>query len=300
MDPASAVQEAGGLASLATLRRCAVSRHELDRAVREGRVIRVRHGLYSAGIPEGLAGLRAAIGLAGGVASHESAAVLWGLESVRPAQMWLTVPRNHSRTRPPGVTVVRALVEETEVRGGMRVTTPLRTVVDCARVLPTLEAVVIADSALRQGLITDDELLAAGARACGRGARRVRDMAALVDPMSGSLLESVLRVLLVENGLAPDRTQHPICDEDGQVIARVDFAYLAARLIVEADGFEFHSNRNDYRKDRRRANAYCRHGWRLLRFSFEDIRFHPDYVVDAVRHELAKPLPRDPSRARAA
>jgi hypothetical protein len=32
--------------------------------------------------------------------------------------------------------------------------------------------------------------------------------------------------------------------------------------------------------------------WRLLRFSWEDVRFDPDYVVQAVAFELAKPVGR--------
>jgi very-short-patch-repair endonuclease len=103
-------------------------------------------------------------------------------------------------------------------------------------------------------------------------------------------------VLLVENGLGPVRTQHTIRDERGTFLARVDFAWLQARLIVEADGFEFHRDRSDYRKDRRRANAYCRADWRLLRFSWEDVLYDPEYVIEAVRHELAKPVPRLPRR----
>jgi very-short-patch-repair endonuclease len=108
-------------------------------------------------------------------------------------------------------------------------------------------------------------------------------VAALADPR-------FLRVLPVEAGVSLDKTQWTIRDDEGAFVAVVDSAWLGARLIVEADGFEFHSERADYRKDRRRANAYCRGDWRL-RFTWEDIRHEPDYVAEAVRHELAKPLP---------
>ena len=71
-------------------------------------------------------------------------------------------------------------------------------------------------------------------------------------------------------------------------------------LHLTVERFEFHRERSDYRKDRRRANAYCRLDWRLLRFTWEDIRLEPDYVVEAVRTELAKPLRRPTSTQRAA
>lgn len=151
---------------------------------------------------------------------------------------------------------------------------------------------MIADSALRKGLVTVEELASAAGRCRGPNAGRARRVIHLTDPKSASVLESLLRVLLTTNGLAPECTQFAVLDEDAQIVAWVDFAYVNARLLVEADGFEFHRDRADYRKDRRRANAYCRLGWRLLRFSWEDVRFDPDYVVAAVAFELAKPTKR--------
>ena len=204
----------------------------------------------------------------------------------------VTVPRNSSRRTAAGVRVLRADLDHSDVRGGLRVTNVLRTVTDCARALPLAEAVVIADSALRKGLITIEELRAEASGTRGPRAGRIRQVARLADRNAGSVLESLLRVLLVENGLAPERTQYAVLDEDGCVVAWVDFAYLLARLLVEADGFEFHRDRADYRKDRRRANAFCRLEWRLLRFTWEDVRFDPTYVVEAVACELMKPVRR--------
>lgn len=288
MDPVSALVDLGGYAPRASLCGLGVTKHALERACREGRVVRIHRGIYGVGLSGGIDGLRAAVVLLGGVVSHDAAAVLWDLEMVEPPRPFLTVPRNRGGCRPPGVTVVRADVDEVEVRRGLKVTTPLRTVLDCARQLPLAEAVVIADSALRKGLITIDELRASAAKAGGPKSPRVRRVAGLADPKAASVLESLIRVLLVENGLAPDASQYAVRNEHGELIAWVDFAYLLARLLVEADGFEFHRERADYRKDRRRANAFCRLNWRLLRFSWEDVRFDPEYVVDAVRFELAK------------
>ena len=289
MDPVGALAQLGGYASRSALVGHGVTRHALYRALDQGRIVRLQRGVYGLGLPSGTTTLAAATVSLRGVASHDSAAVLWDLEMVHQPRYRVTVPRNRSRARFEGVDVRRADVGETEVRHGLRVTSALRTVLDCARDLSLPEAVVIADSALRHGLITIQELRRAAGGARGRAAGRVQRVAALADPRCGSVLESLLRVLLVEAGLLPDRTQHAIYDDSGRLVAIVDFAWLRARLIVEADGFEFHRDRSDYRKDRRRANAYCRYDWRLLRFSWEDVRFDPDYVIEAVRHELAKP-----------
>ncbi|MGH8893071.1 MAG: type IV toxin-antitoxin system AbiEi family antitoxin domain-containing protein [Actinomycetes bacterium] len=291
MDVARVLADMGGFATYAGLRRSGVTRHHLLAALDQGRVVRLRRGVYGLGMPEGVEALTAAAVALRAVVSHDSAAVLWDLEMVHQPDQRVSVARDHSRARYPGVLIHRADVGNTEVRRGLRVTTPLRTVLDCARVLPVSEAVVIADSAMRKGLVTVDELRAAAARTRGKNAPPVRRMARMVDPKSGSVLESLIRVLLLENGLAPDETQWVVRDDRGHAVARVDFVWPRARLVVEADGFEFHRERSDYRTDRRRANAFCRLDWRLLRFSWEDVRFDPDYVVDAVRHELAKTVP---------
>jgi hypothetical protein len=288
VDAAVALEQMGGYATRQALLAAGVRRHGLTRAVDDGRVVRLRRGVYGLGLPDGVTRLAAAAVALNAVVSHDSAAVLWGLEMAhRPGQR-VTVPRNRSRARFEGVRVTRADVGETDVRGELRVTSVARTVLDCAAVLPLDEAVTIADSALRQGLVTPAELATAAGRVRGRHAGRVLRVARLADPRCGSVLESLLRVLLVCAGLAPEETQLVV--RDGRaVVARVDFAYLTARLLVEADGYEFHRERADYRRDRRRANAFCRLDWSLLRFSWEDVRHDPDYVVAAVRYELAKP-----------
>jgi very-short-patch-repair endonuclease len=277
----------GGFASRAALLPT-VTRHALYQALDEGRIVRLQRGIYGLGLPDGTDALAAAAVSLRAVVSHDSAAVLWDLEMVHQPSSRVTVPRNRSRATAKGVEVRRGDLTETEVRRDLPVTTVLRTVLDCARVLALDEAVVIADSALRKGLVTIEELRTAAGKWRGKGAKEVRAVAALADPLCGSVLESLLRVLLVEAGLVPEKRQYTIRGEDGSFVAIVDFVWVRVRLIVEADGFEFHSERSDYRKDRRKANAYCRLDWRLLRFSWEDVRFDPDYVVEAVRHELAK------------
>ena len=57
--------------------------------------------------------------------------------------------------------------------------------------------------------------------------------------------------------------------------------------MVETDGFAFHSDRTSYRNDRRRTNQLVLAGWRILRFSWEDVVHHPEEVVAAVRAALA-------------
>ena len=112
---------------------------------------------------------------------------------------------------------------------------------------------------------------------------------ALVDARSGSVLESLLRVLLHLHGVRAPSTQVLVRARHGGWIGRVDFAWCDVGLVVEADGFAFHADRRRYRDDRRRGNALVLAGWRLLRFSWEDVVHDPDQVVACVRAALADP-----------
>lgn len=231
-----------------------------------------------------LGGARAAL-------SHEVAAELLGIELLEPVvTKRLTVPRNRSRLTVPGWAVVRADIPADELvrQDGLRITAPVRTVADLTRALPAGEALVAADSALRLGLADHDGLLRRLGTAQGRGAARLRQVARHLDASSGSVLESLLRWTFVEAGLPAPRTQYRILDQDGELVARVDFCWPEHRLVVEADGYAFHSDRAAYRRDRERTNALVRLGWNVLRFTWEDVRGRPEHVVAVVRECLIR------------
>lgn len=232
--------------------------------------------------------LRAAVTALRGVASHEDAARLWGIELVEPGVVrHVTVARCRSRLAYPGVRVHRADLDGAADVGGTPVTTAVRTVLDLCRTLPHAHAVAAADSALRHRLLTVPELLAAAALlAPAAGRPQVRDVVTRVDPRSGSVLETLCRLVLEDGGLRPFETQ-PVVRAGRATIGRVDFAWPEQRLVVEVDGFAFHADRSTYRSDRRRGNALVLAGWRVLRFSWEDVVGAPAVLVARVRAALA-------------
>jgi hypothetical protein len=282
----------GGLARRRDVLQAGVSRRGLERLVRQGRLrVLTPHLVTDVDQPVPDQALRAlAVGLQGTV-SHATAAVLWGMElATTPDRLSITVDRNRSRVVRAGARVHRQdlSADDRVHRDGLWLTTPLRTVLDLCRELPLAEAVVVADSALRRGLVTVEDLVAglrALPRAVGRG--RVTAAVRLVDPRSGSVLESLCRVLLHHAGVPAPETQLGVLAADGRWIGRVDFAWPEARLVVETDGYAFHADRASYRSDRRRGNALVLSGWRVLRFSWEDVVHSPDVVVAEVRAALA-------------
>lgn len=132
--------------------------------VRAGRVLRARRGVYRlvhfpAGAHEELVVTWLWSGQAG-VFSHHTALSLLGLSDVLPAQVHITLPREWRSRRlrvPAGVVLHHADLPEADRTwfGAVPVTTPRRTLNDCARegLSPDLLRHA-AQQALRRGLVT--------------------------------------------------------------------------------------------------------------------------------------------------
>jgi very-short-patch-repair endonuclease len=169
----------------------------------------------------------------------------------------------------------------------MRVLTPALTVADCAFTRPLHEAVVVADSALRTCRVSLQELeRVTEAAAQHPQGRRLRHVLDLVDPASGSVLESLCRLLLVQHGLRPE-SQVTLADRLGRTIGRVDFLFRNERLVVECDGRRWHDPSDARERDRVRDNELERAGWRLVRVTWHDVVHRPDYVMQLVQDCLA-------------
>ena len=157
------------------------------------------------------------------------------------------------------------------------------TVLACVLARPLLEAAAVADSALRVGCVTVDDLIKAVAERKGPGRARLLRLLELIDPESGSVLESMLRYLLVTNGLTP-QPQFQVRSRDGKrEIGRFDFCFEAERLIIECDGRRWHDPDDVRRKDRHKDNELARLGWRVLRFDWNEVRHSEAYVLAVVR-----------------
>ncbi|GAA4625844.1 type IV toxin-antitoxin system AbiEi family antitoxin domain-containing protein [Actinoallomurus vinaceus] len=300
MDPVDFLTAHGGVAHRRTMLAAGVSKSALTRALADGRILRAHQKVYCLGTAGGVGVTRLAVLATGGVISHDAAAALHGIEMAHRPDSHVTVGRNRARVAHPGCFVHRSDLGPSEVMrvDGLPVTAPLRTVLDCARTLEPAEVVVIADSAVRQELVSFADLRHAAHEVRGRGAGRLRRVVDCCDPGSGSVLESALRMLLIEHGLKPPRTQYEMRAASGRHLATVDFAWPDLRVIVEADGFAYHRGRKAYLRDRTLGNACTLAGWRLLRFSWEDVFQHPAYVLRSTQRvlHLAAEATRPPGR----
>ncbi len=60
---------------------------------------------------------------------------------------------------------------------------------------------------------------------------------------------------------------------------RIDFCWHELRLIVETDGLRYHRTPAEQARDRLRDQAHTAAGLTQLRFTHEQVRYAPDYVV---------------------
>ena len=272
MSVAQTIERLGGWATRRELRKVH-PRRAIERAVAEGAVVRVGRFRFTA--PTTAKALQHAVRLDGHL-SHLSAALHhgWKVKTV-PTDTWVTIPRKRGAVEcgTAGVHVHRSDIGPDASRD--RVTTPLRTVLDCARTLPFDEALTVADSALRSGKVDRDELRAAAAKAAGPGSVQVRRVARHASAKAANPLESVLRALTIEVGL--DLTPQLQVTESG-MFAIVDLGNEDLLLIVEAEGYETHGTRKGLRRDCVRHTEFAVFGWTSLRYAYEDVMFEQEWV----------------------
>jgi predicted transcriptional regulator of viral defense system len=153
--------------------------------VRQGTFLRVRRGLYRlrrfpASPYEEVIAAWLGFDPEQAVVSHESALQIFDLADVVPTTIHLTVPRSHrSRRAPPDVTIHTVLKPPGHngvvTRQGMRVSAPARAIADAAAYGTAPEQIIRAvQDALRRGLATRAELLAAARRHGGRPERLIK------------------------------------------------------------------------------------------------------------------------------
>lgn len=258
-----------------------VPRRAVQAAVREGALERIGRGSYA--LPRAPDALRAAL-TARGVASHASAAQLWFMETLRdPPVAHVTVPRR-ARAHPAGrVRLHWNDLDDDEVRG--RVTSPLRTVLDCARTLPFPEALAVADSALHRELVTPEALRAQVRLSRASGIRAARRVVALADGRAANPFESALRATVLDAGFTGFVPQLPVTTP--RLAARVDLGDPELGLVLEADSFAWHGSRVALDRDCRRYDELVRSGWTVLRFSWEQVMFEVPWVVEVVSDTIA-------------
>jgi very-short-patch-repair endonuclease len=116
--------------------------------------------------------------------------------------------------------------------------------------------------------------------------RRLRTALTLADKRSESTFETLVRLLLVRAGLAPETLQLKVFDKNGRLYARLDMAWPSVKVGLEADGREYHDLPQALHRDRVRANELADEGWKIFRCTWDDLVNHPERIITPVRNSL--------------
>jgi very-short-patch-repair endonuclease len=165
------------------------------------------------------------------------------------------------------------------------VTTPSRSIIDAAPALGRERLEAALDAAARSHLVQVPFLRwrVESLRRKGRpGVGALLDVLPAPQPREReeSWLERRLTGLIRDAGLPPPRLQARLRHSGGR--ARVDLLYDEARLVIEADGHATHATRRQRQADAERAARLTAAGWRVARFTYEDVVERPTYVTGTI------------------
>lgn len=280
----------------------------IDRRVRSRRLRPLHRGVYLHGAlmgklePPRAREMAAVLACGPGSAvSHESAARLWGLlppvvdgsrrrggsrDAPRPP-IHVVVP-GADRGRRAGVRPHRVAGlprEETAVLEGIPVTAAARTLIDLAAATRPRRLEQAVAEAERRGL-ADREALAVmlDRRGPVPGAPVLRTL--LTNPrapaFTRSPAEEGLLDLVRRAGLPEPETNVRVAGVEA------DFLWPEARVVVEVDGFAYHSSRRSFERDRRRDLALTAVGLTVIRITWRQLNDEPEALLVHLAQTLAR------------
>ena len=266
-----------GVVSLAQLYALGLSRRAIARRVESGLLIRIHLGVYAVGHARLTAyGRWMAATLAGGdraALSHTSAAALWDLRRSDARAIHITIPLPAKRESASSLTVHRSVVPyEIATRNAIPVTTPMRTIQDCAALLSLHDLARLVEQAEKLRLLDLTKLRTTPGRKGGANLKSV--LAAYTDPaLTRSVLEDAMLALCRRHGLPAPQVNVLV---EGFT---ADFLWPHARLIAETDGRRDHATTAAFQRDRTRDQRLLTLGYRVVRFTYADVTERPAYVA---------------------
>lgn len=258
--------------------------HHLDYQVRTGRLHALLPGVYAPPDPSWEARILAAAEfrpdcvLTGAAAAR----LLWWPEC--PLDSVTAAVSAKVKASTPGYRwELRTIPDELVVdRGRLRIAAPAVSVLD---LLPPLGGRAIDEGLRRRAMNLDDlrRALALMPHRPQNGLRRELIEDSRDEPWSEA--ERRTHRLLRAAGLTGWCTNHVVTA--GKLTYTVDIVFLAARLVIEIDGWEFHHGRPAFVSDRWRYSRLAAAGWRVLPLAATAIEDEPEAFIALVNDALA-------------
>jgi very-short-patch-repair endonuclease len=281
-----------GVVSARQLHAAGFGEGAIKRRLRAGRLHRVHRGVYLVGhaiAAQGATEMAAVVACgSGSVTSHRSAAHLIELPSLASWRIPVEVTvagRDPGRKRNIRIYRVAELdPRDVQSVAGVPVTSPARTLVDLAAVLPIAQLECAIAEARAQRLVRERDLLEQMQHARGRrGIAALRQLLSLERGPALTRSEAERRLIrLVRAAALPE-------PEANARIHRmeVDFLWRPQRVAVEVDGFRYHSNARAFERDRERDATLVASGYVVIRVTWRQIVRSPEAVIARVAAALA-------------
>jgi very-short-patch-repair endonuclease len=270
-----------GVITLAQAKRAGLSQDAIDRRVKSGAWLRCSRGVYFVDDRPFTdeARVRAGVWSYGqdAVASGLAAAWWQGLTRFPPEIVEVTVRRGAHLQHNYGTRLRRRDLVPKDIveRKGLLVTALPLTVVEAAARRDG--GAKLMDSALQRH-VELPQLWKAHLRNKGRhGSPAARRLLRAAADGARSEAERLLIKLLRDNNITGWKANYPLAGY------KIDVAFPDEKVAIETDGWAFHSDQEDFQKDRERQNKIALLGWKVLRFTWLDLTEYPRRVLAEIR-----------------
>ncbi len=233
--------------------------------------------------------IRAAVLWAGphGYLSGAAAAWWWRLTDVEPTTIRVITPRSSHRRSRPGITVIRRELPHQDRTHAFalpitgRPLTALYGAVELGKAGPAM-----LDRALQRS-VTFAAVRSAHYRNIGcHGSRAAGQLLQIAADGSAAVSERMLIAALKSADIRGWRVNRPLQLTASTVVP--DLTFVVERLIVEVDGWAWHSTPDRFVRDRQRQNELIQAGWQVLRFTWFDLTERMVAVLDQIRTMLRR------------
>lgn len=238
---------------------------------------------------------------AGEAFSHTTALLLYGCPLRTTAALHVTAQPPHNRVRNKDVLGHRSTLpfKTARPKDGLPCVPVATSLIQSASLLSFQELVVAIDFLVlprghpdhKSPIISHEDIEAAVAGRRSPGVGRVRAALRVARVGAESRMESLQHFELARMGLDDLEMQSHVFDAAGGWIGRFDLVDHARKRILEFDGEQHRTDRQQYLKDERRLGQARDAGYEVLRLHHED--FHAAQLV-ATRQRMCRFLGRTP------
>ncbi|HET9720819.1 MAG TPA: type IV toxin-antitoxin system AbiEi family antitoxin domain-containing protein, partial [Solirubrobacteraceae bacterium] len=290
------------MAAVAAMQRGRVGNRQLTTAgmnanmirhrVRRGTLHRLFRTVYAVGHPGKveLGDATAALLAYGEGASlgYRSGVWIWGFIRREPDGVDVLLRPGGTAKSRPGIRVHRSTTitaADIVIHRGLPVVKPALALLQFGDVAEAREVELAVDEALASKAVSRTKLREAVTLhgAGRRGGSLICELAGVrLSSITRSGGEERLRNLILSSGLPIPEMQARLYGFEG------DYYWEEAAYVVEFDGFDVHSTRSAWRRDRLKDRVFAANGIRLDRFTWEDITEQPLATIAHISRQIAE------------